>query len=88
MRAKEVRVSTGWCDYVFADDYKLPALSDVEAFIKTNKHLPEVTPGAIIESEGLEIGKTSAQMIKKIEELTLYVIALQKQVDQLSKNAK
>lgn len=88
MRAKEVRVSTGWCDYVFADDYKLPALSDVEAFIKTNKHLPEVTPGAIIESEGLEIGKTSAQMIKKIEELTLYVIDLQKQVDLLKQGSK
>ena len=88
MRAKEVRVATGWCDYVFADDYKLPTLSDVEAFIKVNKHLPEVTPGAIIESEGLEIGKTSAQMIKKIEELTLYVIELQKQVDELKKNIK
>lgn len=88
MRAKEVRVATGWCDYVFADDYKLPALNDVEAFIKANKHLPDVTPGAIIESEGLEVGKTSAQMIKKIEELTLYVIDLQKQVNELKKNDK
>ncbi len=86
MRAKEVRVATGWCDYVFADNYKLPALSEVEEFIKANKHLPEVTPGAIIESEGLEIGKTSAQMIKKIEELTLYVIDLQKQVNDLKNN--
>ncbi len=88
MRAKEVRVATGWCDYVFADDYKLPALSEVEAFIKTNKHLPEVTPGAVIESEGLEVGKTAAQMIKKIEELTLYVIELQKQVNELKENSK
>ena len=88
IRANEVRVSTGWCDYVFADDYQLPALSDVENFIKENKHLPEVTPGAIIESEGLEIGKTSAQMIKKIEELTLYVIDLQKQVNELKKSNK
>ncbi len=86
MRAKEVRVSTGWCDYVFADDYELKPLSEVEAFIKENKHLPEVTPGAIIESEGLEVGQTSAQMIKKIEELTLYVIDLQKQIDNLKKN--
>lgn len=88
MRAKEVRVATGWCDYVFADEYKLPALSDVEAFIKTNKHLPDVTPGSVIEGEGLEVGKTSAQMIKKIEELTLYVIDLQKQVNELKKNNK
>lgn len=88
MRAKEVRVATGWCDYVFADDYKLPSLSDVESFIKTNKHLPDVTPGSVIEGEGLEVGKTSAQMIKKIEELTLYVIDLQKQVNELKSDKK
>ncbi len=83
IRGKEVRVETGWCDYVFADDYKLPSLYDVEKFVKENKHLPDVTAGKIIESEGLELGKTSSQMIKKIEELTLYVIELQKQVDAL-----
>ena len=88
IRANEVRVEIGWCDYVFADDYILPALSEVEAFIKTNRHLPDVTKGSIIETEGLEVGKTSAQMIKKIEELTLYVIDLQKQVDELKKNNK
>lgn len=88
VRAKEVRVETGWCDYVFAEDYKLPSLSAVESFIKANKHLPDVTPGAVIEEEGLEIGKTSAQMIKKIEELTLYVIDLQKQVNELKSDKK
>ena len=55
----------------------------MESFIKANKHLPDVTPGSVIEGEGLEVGKTSAQMIKKIEELTLYVIELQKQMDTL-----
>lgn len=88
IRGKEVRVEAGWCDYVFADDYKLPSLKYVETFIKENKHLPDVTPGAVIENEGLELGKTSAQMIKKIEELTLYVIELQKQVDELKSNKK
>lgn len=88
MRAKEVRVATGWCDYVFADDYKLPSLTEVENFIKTNKHLPDVTPGPVIESEGLEVGKTSAEMIKKIEELMLYVIDLQKQVNALKQEGK
>lgn len=88
IRAKEVRVETGWCDYVFADDYQLRSLSEVETFIKTNKHLPEVTPGKEIETNGLEVGKVSAQMIKKIEELTLYVIDLQKQVNELKKENK
>jgi len=81
VRATEVRVSTGWCDYVFADDYNLRPLSEVESFIKENKHLPDVTKGSIIESEGLEVGKTSAEMIRKIEELTLYIIQQQKRMD-------
>jgi hypothetical protein len=86
VRAKEIRVQTGWCDYVFADGYKLPTLTDVEAFIKKNRHLPGVTPGSEIENNGLEVGKVSSQMIKKIEELTLYVIDLQKQVNALKNN--
>lgn len=85
IRGKEVRVETGWCDYVFADDYQLRSLNEVETFIKTNKHLPEVTAGNEIETNGLEVGKVSSQMIKKIEELTLYVIDLQKQIDELKK---
>jgi hypothetical protein len=88
VRAKEVRVETGWCDYVFENDYKLPSLKDVENYIIANKHLPGVTAGPVIEKEGLEVGKTSEQMIKKIEELTLYVIDLQKQIDQLKKEGK
>jgi len=85
IRANEVRVETGWCDYVFADDYKLPSLKDLEAFIKANKHLPDVTQGSVIETEGLEVGKVSSQMIRKIEELTIYIIDLQKQIDELKK---
>jgi hypothetical protein len=88
IRAKEVRVETGWCDYVFESDYKLPTLKDVENYIIVNKHLPGVTAGPVIEKEGLEVGKTSEQMIKKIEELTLYVIDLQKQIDKLKKEGK
>ena len=94
IRAKEIRVETGWCDYVFANDYKLAPLSEVESYIKVNKHLPDVTSGQAIESEGLEVGKVSSQMIRKIEELTLYVIQLdqknkelQRQVDDI-KNSK
>lgn len=83
IRATEVRVETGWCDYVFANDYQLRPLSEVESFIKENKHLPEVTPGAEIETNGLEVGKVSAQMIKKIEELTLYAIEQQKMIEKL-----
>lgn len=83
IRSKEIRVETGWCDYVFANDYMLAPLREVETYIKENKHLPGVTAGNIIETEGLEVGKTSAQMIKKIEELTLYVIEQEKSIESL-----
>ena len=86
VKAKEILVETGWADYVFADNYKLRSLSEVEDFIKTNKHLPDVTAGDVIEKDGLEVGKTSAQMIKKIEELTLYVIEQEKSINALKEH--
>jgi len=76
IRAKEVRVQSGWCDYVFNEDYNLLSLEEVKEFIAKNKHLPDVTPGTKIESEGLDVGITSSQMIRKIEELTLYMIEM------------
>lgn len=85
IRAKEVRVSTGWCDYVFADDYKLPSLTEVEKFIKENKHLPGIAPASEVETEGgLKVGEMMAGMMKKIEELTLYTIEQQKQIVSLA----
>ena len=86
IKTKRVVVESGWCDYVFSDNYKLRPLSEVEDFIKTNKHLPDVTAGDVIEKDGLEVGKTSAQMIKKIEELTLYVIEQEKSINALKEN--
>ena len=81
-------VSSGWPDYVFANDYKLPKLQDVEKFIKDNKHLPDMPCAAEVEKNGLEIGDMQKKMMEKIEQLTLYVIELQKQVDDLKKNQK
>ena len=51
IRATEVVVQTGWCDYVFNSDYKLRPISEVKSFIEENHHLPEVTPGAEVESD-------------------------------------
>ncbi|CAN5706032.1 hypothetical protein BH10BAC2_BH10BAC2_42950 [soil metagenome] len=83
IRSKEILVQTGWCDYVFEKDYKLLPLSDVEKFIKTYRHLPDVTPGSEIETNGLEVGKVSSEMIRKIEELTLYIIEQEKAINDL-----
>lgn len=81
---EELRVEMSpWADYVFHEDYKLRPLAEVESFIHANKHLPGVPSAEEIESAGLDVGQLQATMMEKIEELTLYVIDLQKQNDEL-----
>lgn len=79
IRSKQVRVETGWADYVFDNDFRLRPLAEVEAFIQDNKHLPDVTPAAEIQKNGLEVAQQMTEMMQKIEELTLYVIQLDKE---------
>jgi hypothetical protein len=84
---KEVEVTlTGWADYVFNDDYQLTPLSEVEKFIKENKHLEGIPSEKEIVENGLSVGEMNKQLMKKVEELTLYVIQLQKQVNELKIN--
>ncbi|QQT24835.1 MULTISPECIES: tail fiber protein [Sphingobacterium] len=86
IRAKEIKVeSANWPDYVFEEDYKLIPLAEVEAFIKVNKHLPDVPSAKKIEEDGLSVGEMNKLMMKKIEELTLHLIEkerIQKQYEQ------
>ncbi|NML22167.1 hypothetical protein HHL16_14890 [Pseudoflavitalea sp. G-6-1-2] len=87
--AKKVKITaTGWADYVFADDYKLPSLKEVEAFIRKNKHLPEVPTAAEIEKNGADVGETQVTLLKKVEEMTLYIIEQQKQIEQMKASEK
>lgn len=84
--ARKVKVTaTGWPDYVFASDYHLPTLAEVEAFIKQNKHLPEVPSAKEVTANGIDLGDNQAILLKKIEELTLYAIEQQKQIEQMKK---
>jgi hypothetical protein len=78
--------SAGWPDYVFANNYKLKPLEEVENFIKINKHLPNIPSAQVIDKEGLEVGEMQRRMMEKIEELTLYIIDLKKEVDVLKAN--
>jgi hypothetical protein len=77
--------SANWADYVFAKDYKLMPLSEVEQFVKINKHLPNVLSAAEMVKEGNDLGKTDAKLLEKIEELTLYMIELKKSNDSVLK---
>ncbi len=85
--AEEVRVqlSQDWPDYVFQHDYPLLPLNEVDHFIKINGHLPGMPSAAQVESEGHHIGEIQLKLLEKIEELTIHLIQLQKQNDQLMK---
>lgn len=81
--AKEVQVentSATWPDYVFNQDYKLPSLTEVALYIKQNNHLPEIPSATDIERDGHKLGEMNMLLLKKIEELTLYVIELKNQL--------
>lgn len=73
-----VATSNDWADYVFEENYKLKGLKEVEQFIKTNKHLPNVPSAQEVVKEGIDMAKMDAKLLEKIEELTLYVIELDK----------
>lgn len=82
MRAKEIIVeTTNWPDYVFAKGYALTPLDDLEQFIKEHNHLPNIPAACELEEGGLKVGEVQKQMMEKIEELTLYIIALKKEID-------
>jgi hypothetical protein len=83
IQAKEIRVETGWADYVFASDFTLRPLTEVETYISQHKHLPDVTSAADIQQNGLQVGKQMTEMMQKVEELTLYLIDLKKENDVL-----
>ena len=74
IRAKEIKVETGWSDYVFYPTYKLLPLAEVAKYIKTNQHLPDVPSAGEVAKNGINVGETNALLLKKIEELTLYLI--------------
>jgi hypothetical protein len=84
----KVELKTGWPDYVFEPEYALPALGEVEKFIKDNKHLPGIPAAGEVEKEGLDVGEMNKQLLKKVEELTLYIIDLQHQINDLKKDKK
>ncbi len=86
IRSKEVVVESAWADYVFDSGYQLPSLIDVEEFIQQHKHLPNIPSAKEIAEKGLAVGDVQRKMMEKIEELTLYVIELKKEIEKLKSN--
>jgi len=82
IRTRKVRVDQDtWADYVFDSNYRLRPLNEVEQYIQQEKHLPDVPAAEEVKKEGLDLGNNQAVLLKKIEELTLYVIQQQKQLE-------
>jgi hypothetical protein len=89
---EKVRVATNgttfWADFVFDKKYKLRPLSEVEKFIKTNQHLPEIPSTSDVTKNGIDLAETQALLLQKVEELTLYVIHQNKKIERLEKKVK
>ena len=73
---------------MFAPDYDLMSLPELEQFVNTNRHLPEVAPAAEMEQDGISLSVMNALLLKKIEELTLHVIDLNKRIETLENGNK
>ena len=83
IRANEIIVNTTGADFVFAEDYQLRPLSEVKAFIKENKHLPEIKSAQEMQKNGVGINELQTQLLQKIEELTLYIIHQEERINAL-----
>lgn len=79
IRAKSLKIEPLWADYVFDSTYKLMPLDSLSNYIRVNGHLPGVPPAEDVASNGIDVGETQAMLLAKIEELTLYIIELNKQ---------
>ena len=79
----KVKLVADWPDYVFEKNHEVPSLIDVEQFIIENKHLPDIPSSQEVKENGINVGEMNAKLLKKIEELTVYIIAMQKEIDHL-----
>ncbi|BBM86296.1 hypothetical protein [Candidatus Uabimicrobium amorphum] len=80
--AEEVRIikMDNWADFVFADDYSLLPIDELEQSIKRNRHLPDIPSEKQVKEKGIQLGEMQAKLLQKIEELTLYTIQQEKKI--------
>jgi hypothetical protein len=88
IRADRVKVYTTWADFVFEKNYILPTLEDVEMHIKENGHLKDIPSAKEVETNGIELGEMNKKLLQKIEELTLYIIEMNKELQEVKGKLK
>ena len=84
IHAKSVKVDLeGWADFVFASDYELPSLTEMEAYIKKHGHLQGIPSEQEALSQGIDLGEMNTLLLQKVEELTLHLIEKDKKITEL-----
>lgn len=84
IRAKEIKVeAANWPDYVFKEGYDIKSLTEVEAFIRKNGHLPDIPKASDVQDEGVSLGEMNKLLLKKVEELTLHLIEKEKEMKEM-----
>lgn len=80
VRANSLVINTTGADFVFDSKYKLPPLSTVKQYIRSNHHLPGIASAKDMQLNGLDLGEGETKLLQKVEELTLYLIEKDKQI--------
>ena len=89
IRAKKLKnTESDWADYVFNSIYKLPSLQQVEDYINQHHHLPNVPSALEVVKNGLDLGENQTMLLQKIEELTLYMIQVNKNVMKINEEVE
>ena len=88
IRAKEIRVESDWADFVFKKGYNLPSLKEVKRHIDENGTLPGVPSEKEVKANGVNLAETDVLLLQKIEELTLYIIDLKQEIEDLKSQIK
>ena len=88
IRAKEIRVESDWADFVFKRGYNLPSLKEVKRHIDENGTLPGVPSEKEVKANGVNLAETDVLLLQKIEELTLYIIDLKQEIEDLKSQIK
>jgi len=88
IRADRVKVYTTWADYVFEKNYVLPTLEEVEKHIQEKGHLKDIPSAKEVEKNGIELGDMNKKLLQKVEELTLYLIEMNKELQAVKSQLK
>ncbi|PQA91112.1 hypothetical protein B0A69_18720 [Chryseobacterium shigense] len=92
IKAEQVKVenpaANGWADYVFKKDYKLTTLEEVEKHISEKGHLPNIPSADEVAKNGINLGEMDVKLLEKIEELTLYSIEQNRQIQELKQQVQ